>query len=58
MVMSKLACASGLYLLEQGRYKAAALKFAGVSYELGYSFQEVIAPQVCQWSVVVCLPEW
>ncbi|KAI3428534.1 hypothetical protein D9Q98_007357 [Chlorella vulgaris] len=45
VVMSKLACASGLYLLEQGRYKAAALKFAGVSYELGYSFQEVIAPQ-------------
>lgn len=28
--MSKLACASGLYCLEQGRYKAAALKFTEV----------------------------
>ena len=28
--MSTLACASGLYCLEQGRYKAAALKFAEV----------------------------
>ena len=30
MVLSKLACASGLYALEQGRYKAAALKFTEV----------------------------
>lgn len=31
MVLSKLACASGLYALEQGRYKAAALKFTEAS---------------------------
>lgn len=31
VVMSKLACASGLYCLEQGRYKAAALKFTEVT---------------------------
>ncbi len=30
MVLSKLACASGLYALEQGRYKAAVLKFSEV----------------------------
>lgn len=31
MVLSKLACASGLYALEQGRYKAAALKLTEAS---------------------------
>ncbi|KAL4439259.1 hypothetical protein ABPG77_004161 [Micractinium sp. CCAP 211/92] len=44
-VMSKLACASGLYCLEQGRYKAAALKFTEATSELGTSFSDVIAPQ-------------
>ncbi|PRW44245.1 COP9 signalosome complex subunit 1 [Chlorella sorokiniana] len=45
VVQSKLACASGLYALEQGRYKAAALKFTEVSSELGTSYNDVIAPQ-------------
>lgn len=44
IVTSKLACASGLYCLEQGRYKAAALKFtevcgAGLGGEGGWGVQ-------------------
>ena len=45
-VRSKLAAAQGLYSLEQGRYKAAALKFAEVSAELGSDYSDVIALQV------------
>ncbi|GAB4814501.1 hypothetical protein N2152v2_001547 [Parachlorella kessleri] len=43
LVRSKLACASGLYLLESGKYLQAARKFTEVSPELGSQYNEVIS---------------
>eukprot|EP00887_Chlorella_sp_A99_P005019 scaffold4.g5019.t1 len=49
LVRAKLAAASGLNLLEQGRYKLAARKFADVSPDLGTSYNDVIALQARAW---------
>ena len=41
--MSKLAAASGLYCLEQGRYKAAALKFTEATLAAAAGLQQQAA---------------
>lgn len=43
IVMSKLAAASGLYCLEQGRYKAAALKFTEATLAAAAGLQQQAA---------------
>jgi hypothetical protein len=66
-VASQLACASGLYCLEQGRYRAAALKLTEVALDIGQRSNEItMAPQVGpqppegrtapRWSVLGMVP--
>lgn len=53
-VASQLACASGMYCLEQGRYRAAAMKLTDVALDIGLPTNEIsLAPQV-GWGAYVC----
>ncbi|GJP59065.1 hypothetical protein CLOP_g7143 [Closterium sp. NIES-67] len=45
IVLAKLRSAAGLASLEGRKYKAAARKFVGASFDMGSSYSEVIAPQ-------------